>query len=293
VRLPPHRLAPPVRVVKAPQTSAAAPYRQRVLHGTVRGSLYRTLLTQGGTAQMADDLADIFSLEVDFRTAIRSGDKVRLLIEERPSGKKLLYRRILAAEVRARQRVLQAVYYPEDDAYYRPDGRSLERMFLSAPVRAARISSAFSHRRLHPVLKSYRPHLGIDYAAPAGTPVRSVGDGVVTWAGLKGGNGKMVEIRHNKTYSTYYLHLSRIANTIRVGTAVEQGQVIGYVGATGLATGPHLDFRLAKNGSFLNPLENQDIAAPAISHKELPTFRAYARRLLATLDRPGVVAPSL
>jgi murein DD-endopeptidase MepM/ murein hydrolase activator NlpD len=239
---------------------------------------------------MVDDLVEIFSLDVDFRTAIRSGDTVRLLIEEHSRGGKFFYRRILAAEVRARQRVLQAVYYPEDDAYYRPDGRSLERLFLSAPVRDARISSAFSHRRLHPVLKSYRPHLGIDYAAPAGTPVRSVGDGVVTWADVKGGNGKMVEIRHNGTYSTYYLHLSRIARHIRVGATVEQGQVIGYVGATGLATGPHLDFRLTKNGSFLNPLENQDIAAPAISHRELPAFQAYARRLMATLDRPGVVA---
>jgi murein DD-endopeptidase MepM/ murein hydrolase activator NlpD len=275
----------------AAQASAATPAstpgrRERVIQGTIRGSLYKALRTQGGTPQMAHDLVEILTWDVDFQTDVRAGDRFHLLIEERSRHGKFTYHRILAAELGNKQRRVQAVYYPpqeEDGAYYRPNGQSLRRMFLSAPVRYTRISSAFSYSRRHPVLNTYRPHLGIDYAAPTGTPVRSVGDGVITWAGMKGGGGKTVEIRHDGTYSTYYLHLSRIASTVQVGRSVSQGQVIGYVGATGLATGPHLDFRIAKNGTFLNPLTQQDVAAPALARESLAAFRAYSQRLLTKL----------
>jgi murein DD-endopeptidase MepM/ murein hydrolase activator NlpD len=279
--------------VQAAVTSRTPERRERVLQGTVRGSLYQSLRAQGATPQMIDDLTDIFTWDVDFQEDIRAGDAVHMLIEERPQNGKYVYHRILAAAVRTRQRLFQAVYYPpheEDGTYYRPNGNSLRRMFLSAPVRYTRISSPFSHRRRHPVLKTYRPHLGIDYAAPAGTPVRSVGDGVVAWAGMKGGGGNTVEVRHNETYSTYYLHLSRIASAVRVGKPVTQGQVIGYVGSTGHSTGPHLDFRIAKNGTFLDPQTQQDIEAPALPREALPAFHTYTQRLLAKLQHAGSVA---
>ena len=137
--------------------------------------------------------------------------------------------------------------------------------------------------RLH--LKRYRPHWGIDYAAPSGTPVYSIGDGVIKWVGRKGQNGKMVKIRHNKVYTSYYLHLSRYAKGMKRGVRVEQGQLIGYVGATGLATGPHLDFRLSKHGRYINPLKNDSIEAPAIPRQELPAFRTHATKQLAKLQQ--------
>jgi murein DD-endopeptidase MepM/ murein hydrolase activator NlpD len=138
--------------------------------------------------------------------------------------------------------------------YYDYDGNSVRRVFLKSPLNFRRISSYFSNRRFHPILKVYRPHLGIDYAAPTGTPIVSIGDGRVAYVGWKGGFGKYVEIRHNNVYTTCYGHLSRYGKGVRKGARVSQGQVIGYVGATGLATGPHLDFRVKKFGSYVNPL---------------------------------------
>jgi murein DD-endopeptidase MepM/ murein hydrolase activator NlpD len=261
--------------------------KQRVVQGTVYGSLYETLASQEETPRIAADLADVFAWEVDFHTDVRDGDTFRVLIEERyRDGALVGYHRIVAAELVSRQQVFQAVYFPPEKdggAYYHPDGRSMRRMFLRSPLRYTRISSRFSHRRFHPVLKRYRPHLGIDYAAPIGTPVRSVADGVVVRAGRRGANGKMVQIRHNSVYSTYYLHLSRFARGVRRGTRVAQGQLIGYVGSTGLSTGPHLDFRITKHGKYLNPLRNKNIAAPPLPQRALPAFQVYAERLLAKL----------
>ncbi len=158
-------------------------------------------------------------------------------------------------------------------------------MFLRSPLRYTRISSRFSRRRFHPILKRWRPHLGVDYAAPRGTPVRSVADGTVTWAGRKGGGGKTITIWHNRIYMTYYLHLSRYARGIRKGMRVRQGQIIGYVGSTGLSTGPHLDFRLRKNGTFINPLRNKIMEGPPVPKKAMSAFRTYAKRLLTKLEQ--------
>ncbi len=269
-------------------------YRQRIVQGTIRASLHEVLETQGETSKIAVALADIFAWDIDFHTHLRNGDTFKILIEERyQDGNLIGYHRILAAELVNRQRLFQAVYYaPKDKGvegdYYRPDGTSVRRMFLRSPLRYTRISSRFSRRRFHPVLKRYRPHLGIDYAAPIGTPVRSVADGTVAWVGRKGENGKMVKIRHNRLYTTYYLHLSRYARRIRVGKRVTQGQVIGYVGSTGLATGPHLDFRITKHGKYLNPLRHKSIQAAPLSRQVLPAFRAYTEQLLAKLEQGTV-----
>jgi murein DD-endopeptidase MepM/ murein hydrolase activator NlpD len=274
-------------------TAIAYEHRERVVQATIQTSLYAALAERGEDQQIAADLAEIFAWEVDFYTDLRRGDAFRVLLEERyRDGKAVGYHRILAAELTNQERVLQAVYYPreeDDGAYYRPDGRSIRRMFLRSPLQYTRISSQFSPRRFHPILKQYRPHLGIDYAAPMGTPVRSVADGVVAWAARKGGNGKMVTVRHNTVYSTYYLHLSRFAPGLRVGDHVSQGQIIGYVGSSGLSTGPHLDFRMTRHGKFLNPLSHNDIVAPPLSREVLPDFRAYAQRLLVALDTAGAL----
>jgi murein DD-endopeptidase MepM/ murein hydrolase activator NlpD len=138
--------------------------------------------------------------------------------------------------------------------YYDCDGNSVRRVFLKSPLNYRRISSYFSNRRFHPILKTYRPHHGVDYAAPTGTPVVSIGDGRVTKAGWNGGMGNYVEIRHNNIYTSCYGHLSRYGRGVRGGVRVKQGQIIGYVGSTGLSTGPHLDFRVKKYGSYVNPL---------------------------------------
>jgi murein DD-endopeptidase MepM/ murein hydrolase activator NlpD len=237
--------------------------------------------------QIAADLVEIFAWDIDFHTDLRAGDTFRVLLDERyRDGKFVGYHRILAAEMVNQQRLLQAVYYVAPEAqstYYRPDGTPVRRMFLRSPLQYTRISSQFSHHRFHPVLGQYRPHLGIDYAAPTGTPVRSVADGVIAWAGMKGASGNMVEVRHNSIYSTFYLHLSRFASEVHVGKRVVQGEVIGYVGSTGLATGPHLDFRLTKAGKYLNPLDHKSIEAPPLPREGLPAFRTHARRLLAEL----------
>jgi murein DD-endopeptidase MepM/ murein hydrolase activator NlpD len=261
--------------------------KNRVLQGTIRGSLYEALAVRGESLQIAADLAEIFAWDVDFHKGLRHGDTFRVLLEERyRDGHFVGHHRILAAEMVNQQRLLQAVYYAAPAAqstYYRPNGTPVRRMFLRSPLQYTRISSQFSQHRLHPILGQYRPHLGIDYAAPTGTPVRSVADGVIAWAGMKGASGNMVEVRHNSIYSTFYLHLSHFATGIHVGRRVEQGEVIGYVGSTGLATGPHLDFRLTKAGKYLNPLEHKNIEAPPLPREVLPAFRTHARHLLAEL----------
>ena len=186
-----------------------------------------------------------------------------------------------------RNRAIQTVYYQHDEAegYYQPDGRSMRGMFLRSPLRYTRISSGYSHRRFHPILKHYRPHWGIDFAAPVGTPVHSIGDGKIVWVGRKGPNGKMIKIQHNKTYASYYLHLARYAKDVRAGARVQQGQVIGYVGSTGLSTGPHLDFRMTKNGEYINPLKPQNFSFPPLPEVVLAQFRLYSKSILKKLDQ--------
>jgi murein DD-endopeptidase MepM/ murein hydrolase activator NlpD len=268
-------------------------YQERIIHGVIRTSLYEALSSQGEVSKIAADLADIFAWEIDTSKDMHEGDAFRVLIQEPlQGGDGADNHRILAAEIVNRGRTIRAVYYAPDDgkgAYYHPDGSPLRRMFLRSPLRYTRISSPFSRRRLHPILGHYRPHYGIDYAAPMGTPVHSVADGVVVQASRKGKSGNLVEIRHNAGYATYYLHLSRFARAVRVGSHIHQGQVIGYVGSTGLATGPHLCFRLTKHGTYLNPLQDQGLEAPHLSPQALHTFQIHAEQLLVQLEEPETI----
>ena len=262
--------------------------------GEIHGSLFESIVDAGEKPELALRLADIFAYDLDFYTDPRPGDTFRLVVEKKVlgNGAVVAYGRILAAEYVNGRRSFGAVLFHDpsgNSAYYTPEGKAMKKAFLHSPLKfAAPITSHFSQSRFHPILKEYRPHLGIDYAAPTGTPVQTIGDGRVIFAGPKGGAGNLIEIQHNNGYTTYYMHLSRIL--VRNGERVEQGQRIGLVGMTGLATGPHLDFRIQHNGQFLNferlPLPPSD----PVAKRDLPAFfaardRAYA--FLPPLPAPG------
>src|SRR5256884_8267074 len=212
----------------------------------------------GETTKLVVAMVEICESDFDFTADTRVGDRLRLLVEKRYAGEGFVnYGRILVAQYVSAGRVLSGVGWvperPGRDAYYDPDGRSLKKSFLKSPLEFTRITSGFTYARPHPILGGVRPHLAVDYAAPIGTPVRAVADGTILGAGWNGGNGIQVHLRHRSGYETEYNHLARLAAGVRAGARVSQRQVIGYVGSTGLSTGPHLDYRVAKDGRFVNP----------------------------------------
>ena len=252
--------------------------------GEIRSSLFGAVSDAGEEDQLAMDLADIFMWDVDFNTELRKGDTFRVAVEKMSlDGRFSRYGRILSAELVRGQRVIQAVRFEgaAGPGYYMPDGRPMRKAFLRSPLRFTRISSGFTHARLHPILRVVRPHLGVDFAAPIGTPVRASADGLVTMAGVDGGYGKVVRMRHANGYETLYGHLSRI--NVRAGQRLVQGTVLGLVGMTGLATGPHLDYRMVKSGVFVNPLKVQSPPAEPLSADEENAFKAVRDQQLALL----------
>jgi murein DD-endopeptidase MepM/ murein hydrolase activator NlpD len=224
--------------------------------GVIHGSLFESITRSGESPELALRLAEIFAYDLDFYTDPRPGDTFHLVVEKKilPHGVVASYGRILAAEYDNAGKAFRAVCFHDEtghEAYYTPEGKSLKRAFLHSPLKfAAPVTSHFSMARFHPILKTYRAHLGTDYGAPTGTPVQAIADGRAVFAGPKGGAGNLVEIEHSNGYETYYMHLSRIL--VRNGQRVSQGDRIGQVGMTGLATGPHLDFRIEQRGKFLN-----------------------------------------
>jgi murein DD-endopeptidase MepM/ murein hydrolase activator NlpD len=245
--------------------------------GAIKDSLYQSAVDENIDFELALALADIFAWDIDFFVDLRPGDHYAFLYGQRfREGKLVGNGRIVAAHFHNGSTRHRAYYYqaPGKRAdYYDDQGNSLRKVFLKSPLRYSRISSGFSKRRLHPILKIYRPHPGVDYAAPTGTPVAAVGDGRVISRRWKNGYGRFIAIRHNSRYVTSYGHLYRYASKIKVGSNVKQGQVIGYVGASGLATGPHLDFRMKKDGRFVNPLKNRLPAARPVPPKYLSDFK--------------------
>ena len=238
---------------------------ERELIGEIRSSLYQSILNAGGSAQLVDKLADIFAWRLDLNH-IQAGDTFKLIFEEKQvNGKTIESGQLKAAFIEHSGKPLYAIGFDQGEGlnYYDQDGQSFKKAFLKDPVEYSRISSRYTNRRFHPVQKRFKAHLGTDFAAPKGTPIRTVGDGVVLEAGRTLGNGNYVKIRHNKTYTTQYLHMSRFAKGIRRGTRVSMGQTIGYVGSTGLATGPHLCYRFWKNGRQVDALrEKLPLAKP-------------------------------
>jgi murein DD-endopeptidase MepM/ murein hydrolase activator NlpD len=256
-------------------------YETRVepVAATIDTSLFSAVLDIGEKDQLALDLADIFGSEIDFYTDIRKGDRFRLLVEKKYLNDRFAKNGSILAVAFKNQGRLHTGFLFQDEkgkpAYYGPDGKALKKSFLKSPLKFARITSRFSRARWHPILKIVRPHLGVDYAAPAGTPVQAVGAGTVISAGRSGGSGKMVRIRHAGGYETMYLHLSRIA--VKRGAHIERGEIVGYVGSTGLSTGPHLDFRVFRNGRAVNP-------AKAVFPTGEPVPSAMRQRFAAVRD---------
>ncbi|MEJ2314308.1 MAG: peptidoglycan DD-metalloendopeptidase family protein [Nitrospirota bacterium] len=266
------------------------PYETTVVH--MSGTVEDNLVFAMDDLLLALELSDIFAWDIDFTTDLRRGDTFKIVVEElKLDGEFKKYGRILAAEFTNNGHTHYAYRFEQDGRadYFDQKGRSLRKAFLKAPLSYRRISSGFTHRRLHPVLRIYRPHLGIDYAAPTGTPVSAVGDGTVIRSGYKGANGNQVIIKHPNGFVTYYGHLSRIKKGIRAGRHVAQGEVIGYVGSTGRATGPHLDYRVKKNGRFVNPLTLDLPPGKPIEKHHIAQFRRFRDTMntrLASIELP-------
>ncbi len=232
--------------------------KEEVASGIIHNSLWQTIYDQGANPMLSSELAEIYAWSVDF-FGIAAGDRFKVVYEENfVDSTSLGIKKIKYALFKHKGDTYYAIPFEQNGftGYFNQDGESLKRAFLKAPLRYSRISSNFSNRRYHPVLKIYRAHHGVDYAAPSGTPVHTIGDGTVVARGYqKNGGGNYLKIKHNSVYTTVYMHLKGFASGMRVGARVQQGQTIGYVGATGLATGPHLDFRVYRNGSPMNPLK--------------------------------------
>ncbi len=268
-----------------------------VLSGVVESSLYRALASAEGDndvptgerERVVDLLADrIFAWQIDFSRDLRAGDEFRVLYERqvRPDGTARTSR-VLAVQMEINGRTHEAYHFHSPDGtedYYMRDGGSLKRAFLRAPLEFRRISSAFSKSRFHPILGKNRPHNGVDYAAAAGTPVRAVGDGVIGRAGWGGGYGNVVEIRHQRGYTSRYAHLRGFANGIRPGVRVRQGDLIGYVGATGLATGPHLHYEFHANGRPVDPNSIKYLTGEPIPSRHRGPFTRTLGLQLSFLD---------
>ncbi len=261
--------------------------KTRRFQGVIKDSLWAAGTSAGIPAELIISLAEVFAWQVDFQREVRPGDSFMFSVDEKYADDKLIgFSKITAAEYKSATEHYQAVLFPSNDKYgkyYQPDGSSMRKMFLKSPIKFGRVTSKFNRRRFHPVLKKYRPHNGVDYGAPRGTPVRSVGDGRIVFAKRRGGSGKMVKIRHNSVYQTAYLHLSRYAKGIRSGVKVSQGQIIGYVGSTGLATGPHLHFSFYERGRYVNPLGKKFPSAAPVRKSNMSEFKLVANKALEQL----------
>jgi murein DD-endopeptidase MepM/ murein hydrolase activator NlpD len=268
---------------KVSEKPADLDVRSQMASGEIRSSLFAATDAAGLPDAIAIQIAEIFSSHIDFHRDLRRGDRFAVVYEGLYHGSELVRTgRVLAAEFINRGKSRQAVWFDSADGrggYYTPDGNSLRKAFLRSPLEFSRISSGFSRARFHPILRTWTAHRGIDYAAPAGTRVRTTGDGVVTFAGRKGGYGNLVIVQHARKFSTYYAHLSRFAGGLRKGVQVAQGDFIGYVGQTGLATGPHLHYEFHINGVQRDPLKVVLPEAVPLSRKLRATFDAHAAPL--------------
>lgn len=255
--------------------------------GEVKTTLWESALGAKMDPVLIINLAEIFGWEIDFSREVQVGDRWRITVEHQfVKGRAIGWGAILAAEYENLNGSNRAVLFQHGDevkGYYNPQGGSLRKMFLKSPLRFGRVTSHFNRRRFHPKLKVIRPHNGVDYGAPIGTPVLSVADGRVTFSRYSGGGGNVLKIRHNSTYQTAYKHLRRFAKGIRPGVRVKQGQVVAYVGNTGLSTGPHLHYEFFVNGRFVDPLRQKFPSADPVEPELMDEFKRQAKVLLASL----------
>jgi murein DD-endopeptidase MepM/ murein hydrolase activator NlpD len=258
----------------------------RTSSGTINSSLWNTFMDRQLDMNLAMALSEVYAWTIDFY-GLQKGDRFRVIYDELSVDSVLIGSdRIYAAVFHSDGKDHFAFYFDEGGSkgYFSETGQSLRRSFLKAPLRFSRISSRFSRSRMHPILKIRRPHFGVDYAAPKGTPVVALGDGTVTQAGWRGGYGRFISIRHNSVYATTYAHLSGFAKGITGGRHVTQGEVIGYVGSSGLATGPHLDFRVYRNGSPVDPMKIESPATDPVRKEQMESFDSLVSKMKARLD---------
>jgi murein DD-endopeptidase MepM/ murein hydrolase activator NlpD len=253
----------------------------KTIKGTIESSLWASLTQSGETGALVDFFVDVFAYDLDFYNDTHDGDTFRVVVEKQYKDQEFIrYTRILAAEYKGKAGTFKTFFY--NGKYYDENGESSERGMLKTPLKFARISSKFDRKRMHPVLHTVRAHLGIDYAAPTGTPVWAAAAGVVTVRAPSGGAGNLVMIRHDGGIETAYMHLSKFAS-IKVGQRIDAKTVIGYVGTTGLSTGPHLHFGVKKNGVFVDPSKLAPMRGKPVPRSEIDAFRAEAAKLEAGL----------
>jgi len=269
------------------QEQAQPVRRIEMRSGEIKSSLFAATDAAGIPDNVATQLADIFAGEIDFHRDLRHGDRFAVVFEAlHHGGREIRSGRVLAAEFSSRKRIYRAVWFQDfwgAGGYYTPEGANLRKAFLRSPLEFSRVTSGFGMRR-HPVFQQWRAHQGVDYGAQVGTRVRATGDGVATFAGRRNGYGNLVVLKHHGGYSTYYAHLRSFARGLRAGTRVAQGEVIGYVGQTGWATGPHLHYEFHVHNQNRNPLTIAFPSAQPIPSTELPGFRRVAEPLAARLD---------
>jgi len=276
----------------------AIPYEieTKTVSGVIENSLFGAIGQAGENDELGIRLANVFAYDVDFTRDLRQGDSFKAIIQKRyREGSFVGYGPLAAASFTNQGQTFYAYSYTDksgNTAYYDQNGRPLRKAFLKSPLPFTRISSGYTMSRMHPILKYRRPHQGIDYAAPTGTPISTVADGIVAQAGSNSSQGKFVRVIHSNGYETIYNHMSKFAQVSKKGARVKQGQVIGYVGSTGYATGPHLDFRMRQNGKLVNPLKLKVMPADPIAKKELPNFKAAIAAWKSQLEEP-VQAASL
>ena len=263
-------------------TPAAQRDVETTISATINSSLYDALRERGEGPQLVQQLVDVFQWDIDF-FELQKGDSFSVVTSKHFSGNDLTgYGPITAARFTHKGTTYEA--FRGQLGYYARNGAPLRKQFLKAPLKFTRITSGFTQRRFHPVLKYFRPHHGVDYGAPIGTPVMTTADGVVVEARYSAGEGNFIRVRHSSRVETYYLHLSRFAKGLARGAKVKQGDVIGYVGMTGLATGPHLDYRVTEDGQWLNPLKLKSITPDPLRGETLRQFLAGVERLTPQLS---------
>ena len=274
--------------LKAHEASKPVTLHRRYVEGTITSSLWNTIIESGSSPMLALKISDLYAWQVDFFDT-KQGDSFRLIYDEAwiDDTTFLDIASIEGGMFNHQGREYIAVPFEQDSTreYFDEVGNSLRKEFLKAPLDFFRISSKFSNGRFHPVLKIYRPHHGVDYAAPTGTPVKTIGDGIVIAKGFqRNGGGNYLKVKHNSVYTTTYMHLSRFAKGLQKGRSVKQGQVIGYVGSTGLATGPHLDFRVHKNNKAINPLTMEAPPSYPVKPELRDSFMVIRDKMLMQLD---------
>ena len=273
--------------VRAYEFNKPVSIKRHYAEGTITSSLWNVMKEKGADPLLALKLSDVFAWQIDFFD-VKEGDSFRVMYDVAyiDDTTALSIASIGGAVFTHQGKAFTAIPFTQDSVfeYFDLEGNSLRKAFLKAPLDFFRITSRFSNARFHPILKRYRAHHGVDYAAPVGTPVKSIGAGTVVAKGYMGGGGNTLKVKHNSVYTTSYMHLSRYAKGIQVGSRVEQGQVIGYVGSTGLSTGPHLDFRVYKNGQAINPLQMEAPPSLPVKPELRDSFQVVKQKVWAELD---------